>query len=88
MVLGREYRYEWHDLMAEVQGAVVALFQKQFEKKWAQLSIWGDCGLAEESLCRKGRSTNTAPDGELLELRRLYTKSFSREIPERRSGGD
>jgi cardiolipin synthase A/B len=82
MNLGREYRYEWHDLMAEVQGPVVASFQRQFEKKWAQLSIWGDCGLAEQSLCGKqpGCTTNAAPDCEMIELRRLYTKTFSRQI--------
>ena len=80
MNLGREYRYEWHDLMAEVQGPVVASFQRQFEKKWAQVGIWGDCGLATESLCGKKPIADTEPIPELIELRRLYTKSFSRQI--------
>jgi phosphatidylserine/phosphatidylglycerophosphate/cardiolipin synthase-like enzyme len=80
MNLGREYRYEWHDLMVEVQGPVVASFQRQFEKKWAQVGIWGDCGLATESLCGKKPDTDTEPNAELIELRRLYTKSFSRQI--------
>jgi len=68
--------------MAEVHGPVVTSFPRQFEKKWAQLSLWGDCGLAEESLCgkRPNCSTNAAPDHEMIELRRLYTKSFSRQI--------
>ena len=80
MNVGREYRYEWHDLMAEVQGPVVASFQRQFEKKWAQVGIWGDCGLATESLCGKEPGADTAPKAELIGLRRLYTKSFNRQI--------
>jgi cardiolipin synthase len=80
MNFGREYRYEWHDLMAEVEGPVVASLQKQFNKKWAQAGLWGDCGLAAEALggARPAlRSTNSA---EWFELRRLYTKTFDRQI--------
>jgi len=80
MNLGREYRYEWHDLMAEVQGPVVASLQRQFDKKWAQVGLWGDCGLAAESLRGKSESIETGQGGEMLELRRLYTKTFSRQI--------
>jgi phosphatidylserine/phosphatidylglycerophosphate/cardiolipin synthase-like enzyme len=79
MNLGREYRYEWHDLMAEVEGPVVASLQKQFNKKWAQGGIWGDCALATESLC--GESVPPAePAADSIELRRLYTKTFDRQI--------
>ena len=79
MNLGREYRYEWHDLMAEVEGPVVASLQKQFNKKWAQGSIWGDCALATESLC--GDDVPAAePAADSIELRRLYTKTFDRQI--------
>ncbi|MHC1764537.1 MAG: phospholipase D-like domain-containing protein [Verrucomicrobiia bacterium] len=37
MNLGREYRYEWHDLMVEVQGPVVASFQRQFCRSSARI---------------------------------------------------
>ena len=80
MNFGREYRYEWHDLMAEVEGPVVDSLQRQFNKKWAQAGVWGDCGLAAESLCGdrpKSGSTNRA---HWIELRRLYTKTFDRQI--------
>jgi phosphatidylserine/phosphatidylglycerophosphate/cardiolipin synthase-like enzyme len=80
MNLGREYRYEWHDMMAEVQGPVVASLQRQFDKKWAQVGIWGDCGLAVESLQKKKSGTECPTDDQLIELRRLYTKTFHREI--------
>jgi cardiolipin synthase A/B len=80
MNLGREYRYEWHDMMAEIEGPVVASFQKQFDKKWAQVGLWGDCGLAAESVCGKRTAVPTANRVEGIELRRLYTKTFDRQI--------
>ncbi len=80
MNLGREYRYEWHDLMAEVQGPVVASLQRQFDKKWAQQGLWGDCGLAAEAACGKSESAEAPPEGGLIELRRLYTRPFGRQI--------
>lgn len=80
MNLGREYRYEWHDLMAEIQGPVVASFQRQFDKKWAQVGPWGDCGLAAESLSREAPNTEAEPAAAPIELRRLYTKNFARQI--------
>jgi phosphatidylserine/phosphatidylglycerophosphate/cardiolipin synthase-like enzyme len=79
MNLGREYRYEWHDLMAEVEGPIVASLQKQFNKKWAQGGILGDCALAAEGLC--GKNPRAAePTADAIELRRLYTKTFDRQI--------
>lgn len=81
MNLGREYRFEWHDLMVEVQGPIVASYQRQFDKKWAQVGPWGDLGLASETIGGK-EPDNTGPgrDSGQIELRRLYTKSFSRKI--------
>ena len=79
MNLGREYRYEWHDLMVEVEGPVVASLQRQFDKKWAQAGVWGDCALAAESLCgNAGPGSEPGPDH--IELRRLSTKTFDRQI--------
>lgn len=80
MNLGREYRYEWHDLIAEVQGPVVASYQRQFEKKWAEVGPWGDLGLAADTIGGKRPDTGLERDAGLIELRRLYTKSFSRQI--------
>jgi len=80
MNLGREYRYEWHDLMAEVEGPVVASVERQFNKKWAQAGVWGDCGLAAETLCGKSPCQGATNRAEWLELRRLYTKTFDRQI--------
>ena len=79
MNFGREYRYEWHDLMAEIEGPVVASFQRGFNKKWAQTGPWGDLGLAAASM--RGKPTNSWPEPlDAIDLRRLYTKTFDRQI--------
>ncbi len=79
MNFGREYRYEWHDLMAEIEGPVVASMQWKFNKKWAQTGVWGDLGLAVAFM--RGKPTNSlAEPPDAIDLRRLYTKTFDREI--------
>jgi phosphatidylserine/phosphatidylglycerophosphate/cardiolipin synthase-like enzyme len=80
MNVGREYRYEWHDMIAEVQGPVVASFQQQFDKKWTQVGLGGDYALAVKPFSGKKAAPVAEPDVELIELRRLYTRSFSRQI--------
>ncbi|MCL4788687.1 MAG: phosphatidylserine/phosphatidylglycerophosphate/cardiolipin synthase family protein [Verrucomicrobia bacterium] len=80
MNFGREYRYEWHDLMAEVEGPVVSSLQREFDKKWAQTGLWGDCGLAAQSVCGELKSGPADEPADSVELRRLYTKTFNRQI--------
>ena len=42
MNIGREYRWEWHDLMMKIQGPVVNDIEHEFDKAWAHSSILGD----------------------------------------------
>jgi cardiolipin synthase len=42
MNIGREYRWEWHDLMVELTGPVVAAIDYEFDKTWAHASVAGD----------------------------------------------
>ena len=42
MNIGREYRYDWHDLMMEVTGPVVDHLQYDTNKAWARASVFGD----------------------------------------------
>ncbi|MGH1471449.1 MAG: phospholipase D-like domain-containing protein [Cellvibrionaceae bacterium] len=44
MNIGREYRYEWHDLMMEVRGPVVNKIKREFDKTWAHQGWFGDLG--------------------------------------------
>ena len=45
MNIGREYRYDWHDLMMEVTGPVVNQLQYEFDKTWTKSGLFGDFGL-------------------------------------------
>jgi cardiolipin synthase len=42
MNIGREYRWEWHDLMVELTGPVVEAIDYEFDKAWAHATIAGD----------------------------------------------
>jgi cardiolipin synthase len=42
MNIGREYRWEWHDLMVELTGPVVAAIDYEFAKTWAHATVAGD----------------------------------------------
>ena len=46
MNIGREYRYDWHDLMMEVEGPVVSQLQFEFDLAWAQAGWGGDFAWA------------------------------------------
>jgi hypothetical protein len=50
MNIGREYRYEWHDLMVEIEGPIVGRLQKDFDKRWAYAGLGGDLAYAAASL--------------------------------------
>jgi len=42
MNIGREYRYDWHDLMVEVEGPVVTDIGEHFRRAWAASGLLGD----------------------------------------------
>jgi phosphatidylserine/phosphatidylglycerophosphate/cardiolipin synthase-like enzyme len=80
MNLGREYRYEWHDMMVEVEGPVVASFQHEFNENWAHASVLGDCAFAEEVVCGKRPQASETNRSDFIDLRRIYTKTGRRQI--------
>jgi cardiolipin synthase len=42
MNIGREYRWEWHDLMVQLTGPVVGAIDYEFDKTWAHATMAGD----------------------------------------------
>ena len=50
MNIGREYRYDWHDLMMEVRGPVVNELQHAADIAWARAGMLGDIGGFVQSL--------------------------------------
>ena len=79
MNLGREYRYEWHDLMAEVRGPILTRFESDFRRAWAHAGAGGDLAFAGAALAptkplSRGGRESWAP------LRRLYTRPGETQI--------
>jgi len=75
MNLGREYRYEWHDLMVELEGPIVASLEDRFRSDWAHAGLLGDLAYLG-TLLSVSSGTGTASTHEYgTTLRRLPTKT-------------
>ncbi len=76
MNIGREYRYDWHDMMVELRGPVVDDIQTNFEKAWRQQAFLGDIRAA---LYRPLKAVNK-PGPDDLPIRLLFTKPGDYQI--------
>ena len=76
MNIGREYRYDWHDMMMEITGPVVDQLQFKSDKAWARAGMFGDVAFALRSL--RGLKKNADHDG--YPVRILQTKNFDSQI--------
>ena len=76
MNVGREYRYEWHDLMMEVRGPVVGVIDRDFHKAWSHAGLLGDLGYLAYQLRPRGRIES----GDGHPVRVLYTKPHDSQI--------
>jgi cardiolipin synthase len=80
MNFGREYRYEWHDMMVELTGPVVGELQHGFDCDWAHAGLLGDCAFAWCSLLESHPHRNRRPGD--IPIRLLHTKTGRPEIYE------
>jgi len=82
MNIGREYRYEWHDLMAEVSGPVVETLKFDFEKAFAHSGLLGDlnCFFTFFGKHPKSGEDLKQPGEEYALVRPLYTKTADVEL--------
>jgi cardiolipin synthase len=76
MNVAREYRYEWHDMMVEVRGPVVARLADDFDIAWARAGILGDIG----SFFARLMPSRKSQPGEGHPIRVLYTRPTASEI--------
>jgi phosphatidylserine/phosphatidylglycerophosphate/cardiolipin synthase-like enzyme len=76
MNIGREYRYDWHDMMMEVSGPVVNQLQFESDKAWARGGIFGDFANFVEFL--KGKKVHADEGG--YPVRILQTRNFDSDI--------
>jgi cardiolipin synthase len=79
MNIGREYRYEWHDLMMEVKGPVVGRLKKDFRKAWAHAGPFGDLAYLFSGASTAAYDPENEPP-ELYNIRTLYTKAGATQI--------
>lgn len=66
MNIGREYRYDWHDLMMEVEGPVVKQLQYEFDLGWAQAGFGGDFAWMVRAL--RGYERDDSTDGHPIRI--------------------
>jgi cardiolipin synthase len=76
MNIGREYRYDWHDLMMAVEGPIVKQLRFEFDKAWDKSSFIGDLGW----LGRNMQGYDKEMDGEGYPIRVLSTNIHNSEI--------
>jgi cardiolipin synthase len=76
MNIGREYRYDWHDLMMELRGPVVDRIAREFDVAWAHAGPLGDLGYLIET-GKPIKHANTQP-GKPMRL--LVTGSGNYQI--------
>ncbi len=76
MNIGREYRFDWHDLMMEVRGPVVEEIEREFDKAWSRAGFFGDFEYLVQSL----RPKEKVEAGVGHPVRVLYTKSGDSQI--------
>ena len=76
MNIGREYRYDWHDLMMEISGPVVDIIDREFQVAWSHAGPLGDLGY----LASKARSGQAGKEDVTAPLRVLLTGPGNYEI--------
>lgn len=76
MNIGREYRYEWHDLMVGIRGPVVGELARAFDKAWAHAGWLGDFAYPFAGI----RTPVPPASPEDRPLRLLYTQMHNAEI--------
>ena len=74
MNIGREYRYEWHDLMVEVGGPMVGSLETDFRRVWAFSGPLGDLAYAVAVLQGAPIPANFG-SGPWIQARRLPTRT-------------
>ncbi len=79
MNIGREYRYDWHDLMVGVTGPIVSRLAKDFHLAWEHAGWFGDLGYAYVKVFdQEDRPRQPLTGG--IELRPLYTTTGKMEV--------
>jgi cardiolipin synthase len=76
MNIGREYRYDWHDLMMQVRGPIVDIIDREFHVSWGHAGPLGDLGYI---VAQASPPKHSAEDGG-YPMRVLLTEPGNYEI--------
>jgi cardiolipin synthase len=79
MNIDRQYRYDWHDMMAEVRGPIVRQLDADFDAQWTASGLGGDFArlTVPAAPSTTGEQLSTAAD---VDLRAIYTKPGQAQI--------
>jgi cardiolipin synthase len=79
MNIGREYRYDWHDMMVEMRGPIVGVMRAEFKRSLGRTNfaeeIYGMQGDAKGAESKAGAEPRGA-----FEIRLLRTRPFNSQI--------
>jgi len=76
MNIGREYRYDWHDMMIELEGPVVTEISGEFHRAWVSSGFLGDLQL----LSHRDMVTPAPASEADYPIRLLYTRPGDSQI--------
>ena len=76
MNIGREYRYDWHDMMIEVEGPIVSEISEEFHRAWASSGFLGDL----QKLFYRDKVTPVPASKADHPMRLLYTRPGDSQI--------
>ncbi len=76
MNIAREYRYDWHDMMIELEGPVVDRIQFEFDKAWAHAGLLGDVSYFFRRIGPRPKNADDVGDP----MRLLFTRADQPQI--------
>jgi len=78
MNIGREYRWDWHDMMIELSGPILEELRYEFDLAWEHAGLWGDLAYFLARVTRRRPAESCAENGSSVRL--LYTRVNNPEI--------
>ncbi len=79
MNIGKEYRYEWHDMMIKTEGPIIGVLAEDFYEAWAHSGLLGDLAYFTRLLTRN-EDYDIANKEEYIDILPIYTKTGKTEI--------
>lgn len=79
MNIGKEYRYEWHDMMIKTEGPIVGELAEDFKEAWAHAGVVGDLAYFYRMLTRNEDYELPVKD-DYIDILPIYTKTGKTEI--------